>query len=274
MIENEIKQLEKVYDILTEYLVTYSFQLVAALFILLIGLWAAKKLSKVVFNVLAKNNVDVTLNNFISNVVKVLLIITFVIVALGKIGISVTPFVAAIGAASLGAGLALQGMLSNYGAGLAIIATRPFVVGDTIFVNGVFGQVSAIELGVTILTNEDRVEITIPNKHIMGEIIHNSFAYSLVEGAIGIAYHEDPEHAIAIIKQSLKALPSLSSTQESQIGINEFADSSIVIGYRYWVATEKLITTKMEANLAVFNALKHAKITIPFPQREITIKQG
>ena len=67
MIENEIKQLEKVYELLTEYIVNYSFQLVAALFILLVGLWAAKKISKIVFNLLAKNNVDITLNNFISN---------------------------------------------------------------------------------------------------------------------------------------------------------------------------------------------------------------
>lgn len=121
---SEIEQFEKYYAMLTEYLLTYSAQFVGAIFILLIGLWVAKKLGAVVFNIMSRHNVDITLTNFVSSVVKVLLTITVVIITLGKIGISVTPFIAAIGAASLGAGLALQGMLSNYGAGLAIIATR------------------------------------------------------------------------------------------------------------------------------------------------------
>ena len=172
MISSEIQQFEKYYALLTEYLVTYSMQIVGAIFILLVGLWVAKKLAEVVANLMTRHNIDITLTNFVSNVVKVLLIIMVIIIALGKIGISVTPFVAAIGAASLGAGLALQGMLSNYGAGLAIIATRPFVVGDTIEVKGVSGQVKVIELGHTILINEEKVEITIPNKHIVLSLIH------------------------------------------------------------------------------------------------------
>ena len=114
MISSEIEQFEKYYNMLTEYLVTYSMQIVGAVFILLIGLWIAQKLSKIVANLMTRHNVDITLTNFVSSVVKVLLIVMVIIIALGKIGISVTPFVAAIGAASLGAGLALQGMLFNY----------------------------------------------------------------------------------------------------------------------------------------------------------------
>ncbi|MEC8206919.1 MAG: mechanosensitive ion channel family protein, partial [Pseudomonadota bacterium] len=132
MIESEIQQVEKYYNLIMEYLVTYSMQILGAILILFIGLWIAQKVSNMVAGLMQRHNIDITLTNFVSNVIKVLLIIMFLVIALGKIGISVTPFVAAIGAASLGAGLALQGMLSNYGAGLAIIATRPFVVGDTI----------------------------------------------------------------------------------------------------------------------------------------------
>jgi len=188
MIDSEIQQVEKYYNLIMEYLVTYSMQILGAILILFIGLWIAQKVSNMVAGLMQRHNIDITLTNFVSNVIKVLLIIMFLVIALGKIGISVTPFVAAIGAASLGAGLAMQGMLSNYGAGLAIIATRPFVVGDTIEVKGVSGQVKTIELGHTILINEEKVEITIPNKHIVGEIIHNSFSYSLVKGEIDIAY--------------------------------------------------------------------------------------
>jgi len=273
MIESEIKEFERMYALVMEYLVTYSFQVVAALFILLIGIWIAQKLSKFIFKLMQKHEIDITLSTFVSNVVKALFITMVVIIALGKLGVSVTPFVAAIGAASLGAGLALQGMLSNYGAGLAIIATRPFKVGDTIQVNEVSGLVKSIELGVTILCNEDNVEITVPNKHLVGEVINNSFEYSLVEGEVGIAYDNDPHKAISVISQVLEKITAVTQTPKSQVGVDNFADSSISISYRYWVPTKDLIATKLQVNLAVFDALKVEKIEIPFPQRIVTINK-
>jgi small conductance mechanosensitive channel len=273
MISSEIEQVEKYYTLLTEYLVTYSMQIVGAIFIVLIGLWLAQKLAKVVAGLMSRHNVDITLTNFVSSVVKVLLIITVIIVALGKIGISVTPFVAAIGAASLGAGLAMQGMLSNYGAGLAIIATRPFVVGDTIEVKNVSGQVKTIELGYTILINEEKVEITIPNKHIVGEILHNSFSYSLVKGEIDIAYSACSNTAITLITDALTAHESVAKNPDAQVGIERFADSGVTISYRYWVPTTKIIETKLAINGAIYKAINNANIEIPFPQRVITINK-
>lgn len=274
MISSEIQQFEKYYALLTEYLVTYSMQIVGAIFILLVGLWVAKKLAEVVANLMTRHNVDITLTNFVSNVVKVLLIIMVIIIALGKIGISVTPFVAAIGAASLGAGLALQGMLSNYGAGLAIIATRPFVVGDTIEVKGVSGQVKVIELGHTVLINEEKVEITIPNKHIVGEILHNSFNYSLVKGEIDIAYSASSDTAISLIENALANHELVAKQPNAQVGIERFADSGVTISYRYWVPTTKIIETKLAINGGVYKAINDANIEIPFPQRIVTLNKN
>ena len=274
MISSEIQQFEKYYALLTEYLVTYSMQIVGAIFILLVGLWVAKKLAEGVANLMTRHNVDITLTNFVSNVVKVLLIIMVIIIALGKIGISVTPFVAAIGAASLGAGLALQGMLSNYGAWLAIIATRPFVVGDTIEVKGVSGQVKVIELGHTVLINEEKVEITIPNKHIVGEILHNSFNYSLVKGEIDIAYSASSDTAINLIENVLANHELVAKQPNAQIGIERFADSGVTISYRYWVPTTKIIETKLAINGGVYKAINDANIEIPFPQRIVTLNKN
>jgi small conductance mechanosensitive channel len=274
MISSEIQQFEKYYALLTEYLVTYSMQIVGAIFILLVGLWVAKKLAAGVANLMTRHNVDITLTNFVSNVVKVLLIIMVFIIALGKIGISVTPFVAAIGAASLGAGLALQGMLSNYGAGLAIIATRPFVVGDTIEIKGVSGQVKLIELGHTVLINEEKVEITIPNKHIVGEILHNSFSYSLVKGEIDIAYSACSDTAINLIENALANHELVAKQPNAQVGIERFADSGVTISYRYWVPTTKIIETKLAINASVYKAINNANIEIPFPQRIVTLNKN
>jgi len=273
MINSEIEQFEKYYAMLTEYLVTYSMQIVGAIFILLVGLWLAKKLSNIVANIMTRHNVDITLTSFVSSVVKVLFIIMVLIIALGKIGISVTPFVAAIGAASLGAGLALQGMLSNYGAGLAIIATRPFVVGDTITVKDINGQVKAIELGHTMLINEDKVEIIIPNKHIVGEILHNSFKLSLVNGEIDIAYSACSDTAIQLIENVLNAHEAVSKTTNLQVGIEAFAASGVTISYRYWVPTTKIIETKLAINSSVYKAINNANIEIPFPQHVVTMNK-
>ncbi|MDC3189972.1 mechanosensitive ion channel family protein [Pseudoalteromonas elyakovii] len=273
MIDSEIQQVEKYYNLIMEYLVTYSMQILGAILILFIGLWIAQKVSNMVAGLMQRHNIDVTLTNFVSNVIKVLLIIMFLVIALGKIGISVTPFVAAIGAASLGAGLAMQGMLSNYGAGLAIIATRPFVVGDTIEVKGVSGQVKTIELGHTILINEEKVEITIPNKHIVGEILHNSFSYSLVKGEIDIAYDANADLAIELIEKVLDDHELVSDSPHAQVGIERFAESGVTLSYRFWVPTTKIIETKLAVNRNVFKAIQGADIEIPFPQRIVTLNQ-
>jgi len=271
MIEQELEQFQQIYNLITEFLVNYSFQLVGALVIFLIGLFVAKKVANLVSRICKKQEIDITLSIFIASTVKILVIIMATIIALGKVGISVTPFVAAIGALSLGAGLALQGLLSNYGAGLTIIVTRPFVITNTISLLGVTGIVKDISLGHTILTNEDGVEITIPNKHIMGEVLHNSFANTLVDSSIGISYDSDPEQAIAVIRQCLKKITPVCQKPEPQIGIDNFADSAIEIGVRYWVPTETYFNNKYQTNLKIFKALQDANITIPFPQREVRL---
>lgn len=274
MINQEIAQFEKYYAMLMEYLVTYSMQIVGAIFILLIGLWVAKKAAALVTKLMTRHKVDITLTNFVSSVVKVLIIIAVVIICLGKIGISVTPFVAAIGAASLGAGLAVQGMLANYGAGLAIIATRPYVVGDTIMVKDVSGQVKTIDLGHTILINEENVEITIPNKHVIGEILHNSNEYSLVQGEIDIAYSACADTAISLVEGVLNEHDGVAQSPQCKVGIEAFAASGVTISYRYWVPTTKIIETKLAVNGLVYKAMNQQNIEIPFPQRVVTIQQN
>lgn len=273
--EEELQQVQEVYSLITEYLVTYSFQIAGAIIIMILGSFVARKVSDLIENLMVKKNIDVTLSHFAASFVKILLIGMTAIIALDKLNISVTPFVAAIGALSLGAGLALQGLLSNYGAGISIIVARPFIVGDTITVQGVSGVVKEVKLAYTVLGNEDEVKITIPNKHIVGEIIHNSRDSSIIETGVGIAYGSDPDKAIAVIKQAIMKTPGVMSAKEPQVGIDNFGDSSIDIGLRFWVPTETLFETKYEANLAVFKALADNNIEIPFPQRHVhLINQG
>jgi len=267
--EQELEQAQQIYDLIVNYLVTYSFQIVAAIIIMIIGNIVAKKTAGFLENFMIKKGLDITLSHFTASFLKIILIAFAAIIALGKLGISVTPFVAAIGALSLGAGLALQGLLSNYGAGISIIVARPFVVGDTISVQGVTGVVKEVKLAYTVLSNEDEVSITIPNKHIVGEIIHNSKENSIVETTVGIAYDSDTDRAISVIQEAIVQTEGVVSDKSPQVGIDGFGDSSIDIGMRYWVPTESLFEIKYKVNQAVFKVLADNNIEIPFPQRYV-----
>lgn len=268
-LQEEFQQVTAVYELITEFLVNYSFQLIGAIVVFIIGYVVARKISHWVLSLCQKKQLDVTLSSFIANVVKILILTMATIIALGKLGISVTPFVAAIGAIGLGAGLAVQGLLSNYGAGLNIIIARPFVVGDTISVQGVSGQVKEVHLAYTILTDEDDVRITIPNRHIVGEILHNSQADSILELSVGISYDSDPRQAVEVITKVLTGLEGISEARSPIVGIEAFGDSSINIGIRFWALTQMRVETLYRANMAVHDALTKANITIPFPQREV-----
>ncbi|GAA0787222.1 MULTISPECIES: mechanosensitive ion channel family protein [Pseudomonadati] len=271
-LDQELAQLQSAYNLITEFLVQYSFQLIGALLIFLLGLWVASKSANFVTHQFEKHNIDITLSNFTSNLVRIIIIIMVAVICLGKLGISVTPMVAAIGAASLGAGLALQGMLSNYAAGVTIIVTRPFVVGNTIEVQGVSGVVSQIKLGLTILSNEEGEQISIPNKHIIGEILHNSFEYKLVENTLNIDYQADPSAVITIIEQAIMQSDKLNKQQKPLVGINGFNSIGMEMGIRYWVPTAHYFQAKYEINQFVILALKQANIDIPCPVKEIQIQ--
>jgi small conductance mechanosensitive channel len=265
----ELADVGKYMDLIIEFAVKYGFQVIYAIIILIIGLIVARWVANMVTRVCESHKLDITLSRFLGNVVRLLVLAFVMIVVLGKFGITMTPFIAAIGAVAFGSSLALAGLMSNYGAGLSIIITRPFVVGDTIKILGVSGVVEEIGLAATRLSTEDGEQITIPNKHIIGEILINSFENKVVETAIGISYDDDPHKAIQIIQETLKKIPEIVDEPAPQIGIEEFADSSVNIGMRYWVPTKQYFQILYQANLAVYEALNKAEITIPFPQRDI-----
>jgi len=272
--EQEIEQVVGIYTLIVEFFVKYSFQLFGALIVFLIGIYVARKVDRWVFALCQSKDVDITLSRFAASAARITTITMVLIITLGKLGVSVTPFLAAVGALSLGAGLALQGLLSNYSAGLNIVLTQPFVVGDTVTVQGVTGIVSEVHLAYTALIDEDGVIITIPNKHIVGEIIHNSQADSMVELSVGIAYQSQPETAIALVQSALKGIEGMSDARQPLVGIDAFGDSSIDLGIRFWAKTENLFDARYRANLAIYKAFEEGGIEIPYPQAEIKIVSG
>ncbi|MBA6232447.1 MULTISPECIES: mechanosensitive ion channel family protein [unclassified Colwellia] len=269
LLRQEIDQVSYIYNIIVDFFANYTFQLIGAFIIFSLGYLVAGKISNVVLKLCTKHKLDITLSQFLASTTKMLIVVMITVISLSKLGISVTPFIAAIGAISLGAGLALQGLLANYAAGFNIIIIRPFVVGDTITVQGVTGVVQEVLLAYTIIYDQDGVCITIPNKHIVGEILHNSKHDSLLELTVGIAYKEDPLQVIAILEKMIDELNIVGESRLPQIGIDEFADSSINISIRLWTPTANFYDAKFKAYKAIYLALKENNIEIPFPQRDV-----
>jgi small conductance mechanosensitive channel len=269
--EEEIQAVEQVLNTIIDFFVNYSFQVAGAILILIIGLIVARYTAGFVLKLLERKDLDVTLSRFIASTIKAIIVVFVIIIALGKFGITVAPLIAAVTAMAFGASFAIQGPLSNYGAGISIILSRPFVVGDTISVKGVSGVVEEVKLGTTVLTDEDGVKITIPNKHIVGEIIQNSAEWKIVEEVVGISYGSDPEKAIGIVEKVLAGFDEISKDPAPLIGIEEFADSSINIGMRFLVPTRQYFDTLYSVNIAIFKALGENNIEIPFPQRDVRV---
>ncbi len=269
--DEEIRSAQKILSLIIDFFVNYSFQVLGAIIILIAGLIVARFVSSFLLKFFEKKDFDITLSKFIAATVKIIILAFVVIIALGKFGITIAPFIAALAAVAFGASFAFQGLLANYGAGLTIILTRPFVVGNTITMKGVSGVVAEVNLGTTVLTDEDGVKITIPNKHIAGEILHNSEDYRIVEAVTGISYESDPETAIQIIQNTLAGFEAISKEPSPQVGIQEFGDSSINIGFRYWVPTKKYFQNLYKVNLAVYKNLQEGNIELPFPQRDVHV---
>ena len=266
---SEISTAKKIIDMMAEFSVKYSFQALGGIIVIVLGWVLAKYIAKFLDNLLRKKEVDVTVSKFIVSIVKMIVIALAALIALGKFGITIAPFIAAISVIGFGATFAIQGPLSNYAAGATLIFTKPFKVGDIVAVTDVQGAVTDMTLARTEMKTLDGTVIFIPNKLIVGEVIHNYSEYQKLDLTIGVAYDADTDKAIDIIKGVVTAEERISKKPEPKIGINEFADSSVNIYARLWCKPGDYYDVLFSVNKKVFAELNKNNITIPFPQRDV-----
>ena len=261
-VSDRVESVEHIYEFVVQFLIAYSFQLLGAIVVLIVGVLLAGWIARILMRAQERRAVDPTLRQFISSTVRLLLIGLAIVIALGNLGISITPLIAAIGGLAVGASLALQGPISNYGAGLIIILTRLYRVGDTITVRGNSGVVRSISLGATILAAEDGELIVIPNRQIAGEIHRNSFANRIIEGKVGVAYGEDLERAVALVRGAIGEFDGIAKEPPPQVGVESFGDFTIQLGYRVWVPSVRYFDVLYRMNLAILVALQHGGIHV------------
>ena len=226
----------------------------------MLGLKAASWCGSRLARLAESKGVDVTLSRFLGNVTRLTIVAAVVVITLGNFGITIAPLIAIAGASAFGATLAIQGPLSNYGAGLAIVLARPFVVGDTITVKGTSGVVELITLGYTRLVGEDAERITVPNKEIVGEIIVNSKGRRVVEASVLLAAEADVGRAVALTRETFARFPELDGEPRPQVGIHDFTYGGVILGLRYWVPSRRYFEFRYQVNGAIHAAFEASGI--------------
>ena len=263
--------IEQVQSTAIDLALKFGPKLVVAGLILLAGHFVGRWIGKMMEGLLLKLELDVTVSILLVRLARVVVLGLFAVLALQNLGVELLPLIAGLGVAGAGLALAMQGVLSNLAAGLTIIFTRPFRVGEYVSIVGVEGQVDTIGLFNTILSHPDHSRVVVPNRKIAGEIMHNYGQVRQVNLSVGVAYDTDLSVALARIEALLAANPEVLRDPAPLVQIATLADSSVNIGVRPWVSVEAYPTAAGGINKAILDSFREAGITIPFPQREVRL---
>ncbi len=258
---------------LQEYGLTYGIAVIKAIAIFVIGKWVVKKIANFAEKMMQKSQMDEMLSKFLRNIIYALLLAFVVIAAIGAIGVQTASLVAIIGAAGLAVGLALQGALANFAAGVLMIIFRPYKIGDVVEVAGQTGKVEEVDIFTTVLRTPDSVKVTIPNGQIMNDVITNFTDAELrrLEGSVGIGYGDDIDKAREVLLKAVAESPFVVDEPAPSITVSELGDSSVNLAVRPWVEAAKYPPASHDINERVKKALDAAGISIPFPQRDVHV---
>lgn len=256
---------------LTELVIRYGPRVLTALVILLIGGWLARRIGRSFNGLLERRAMDPPLRLVLVRALSGLLVMFALLLALQNLGIEIVPLLAGLGVVGVGASLAMQGVLSNIVAGLTIILTRPYRLGEYIAISGVEGQVEEVTLFATRLSHPDRSIVVVPNRKIVGEILHNYGATRQLDLATAVPYGSDLERVIGLITSVLDRSPRILKEPPPLIGVTTLADSSIAIAIRPWVKVVDYVHAGTEVYQALLVAFAAAGISCPFPQREVRL---
>jgi len=259
--------LAKVYELLT----VYGMRVIAAIVIFIVGRWVAKGVAKLIRRVMSKSGTDETLVKFVGSMVYIAMLAFVIIAALNQLGIQTTSFIAVLGAAGLAIGLALQGSLGNFAAGILMIIFKPFKVGDFIEGAGTTGTVEEIQIFTTQLITPDNKTIIVPNAKMTGDNITNYTVKGTrrVDFVFGIGYDDDIDKARSIIKEIIDQDERVLKDPEPLIVISELADSSVNFTVRAWTTADDYWSFYFDTTEKVKKQFDAQGVSIPFPQRDV-----
>ncbi len=261
---------------LAELGVQYTVNIGSALAVLVVGLILAGLIQRWVRNALSRvDRFDKTLTLFIAKVVKYIVQILVLVTVLAQFGVQTTSMLAALGAAGLAIGLALQGTLANIAAGIMVLVLRPFSVGDYIDAGGISGTVDEIGLFVTQLKTSDGVFVCAPNSQLWSSVITNYSRHPTrrLELVIGIGYEDDIEKALKTLHDLALGDERVLADPAPAVIVKSLDDSAVTIALRAWATTEDFWSLSWDLTRSAKETFDKAKISIPYPQRDLHVYQ-
>ena len=251
----------------------FGMKALIAVVIFYIGRMIARLVTRGLRNIMQSQEVDKILESFVCNLAYWVLMIFVIIAAINQIGVQTTSLIAVMGAAGLAIGLALQGSLANFAAGVLIVMFRPYRVGDFVEAAGIAGVVLQVQILTTVLKTGDNKQIIVPNGQIMGSIITNYSANDTrrVDMTVGVSYEDDLDKVRSTIQELVNADERILKDPECLIAVSELADSSVNFAVRPWVNTADYWGVTFDLTEAIKKRFDKEGISFPFPQQDVHI---
>lgn len=279
-VQGAVNSVQQMFTTTPEWLVTaqemlakFGLKIIAAILIFLIGRWVARLVKVVLEKSMERAKVDAAIVGFTCSLVHAALMVFVILAAIKMVGIDTTSFIAVLGAAGLAVGLALQGSLANFAAGVLILMFRPFKVGDFVEGGGATGVIKVIHIFTTTLTTLDNKRVIVPNSKMMGDNIINYSAEGTrrLDLTASISYGDSIDTAKAALMDILNKDPRVLKDPAPFVGVSAMADSSIDFAVRPWVKVADYWAVFFDLNEAIKKRLEAEGLTIPFPQRDVHI---
>jgi small conductance mechanosensitive channel len=260
-----------VKDIVLDLAIRYGFQVLGALVILAAGAIVARWIGQLVDGRLQKQAMEPPMRLLIVRVLKVVVMLFAAVVGLDKFGFQIAPLVAGIGVAGLGIGFALQGVLSNLVAGLTIIFTKPYRVGEYIELLNVRGDIAKIELFSTTLLHPDRSRVVIPNRRIVGEVLHNYGLMRQLHLAVAVPHDADLAKVLAAAGDVVNRNARVLKDPAPVVGVSQITESGIRIGIEPWVRVVDVGAAKAEIYSDLVQEFRARRIDLGLARQEVRL---
>jgi len=257
-------------DLILDLAVRYGFQVVGAVVIMIVGLLIARWVGNLAGEWLTRRGTEPPIRALAVRGLRVVVLVFTLVVALDKFGFQIAPLVAGIGVAGLGIGFALQGVLSNLVAGLTIVLTKPFRVGEHVELLGVHGDVSQIELFSTTLVHPDRSRIVIPNRKIVGEVLHNFGTVRQLQVTVSVGHRSDFPALLAAARGIVTAHPRVLQDPPPLVGVTAVSDVAVTVSVQPWVAVADYVAVRTELYQTLVERLRAHTAEMP-PAREVRL---
>jgi small conductance mechanosensitive channel len=267
----QIETVQQVKSTAIDLAMQFGPKLVVAVMVLAVGVFVGRWVGGLMNKMLVRLDLDITVRQLLVRIVRLLVLGLFVIMALQNLGVELLPLIAGLGIAGAGVALALQGVLGNLAAGLTIVFTRPYRVGEYISIAGEEGEVALITLFNTTLSHTDQSRVVIPNRKIVGEILHNYGKVRQLEIVVGVAYDTDMGQALAALQEVVLGNPRVLKEPSPVIQVVRLDDSAVSLCAKPWIQVPDYVAAAGELHRDILDAFRRRGIVIPFPQREVRL---